>query len=255
MSFVSELRQLVRDNGVRWTVLFCVNRVSRALEQATDTRLSALERDRGLSGINTVARNRDLWNQYDWTDRGENWSPSPEWKQALIDDVMLAHLRDGQDVLELGPGAGRWTEVLQPRARQLTLVDLSERCLELCKERFAGAPNLRFVLSSGSDVSQVPDASIDFIWSFDVFVHISPADTESYLKEFRRVLRPGGCAVIHHPKRGRSEGGFRSGVTAELFIALLKKHDLQFVRQFDSWGPDHQYDVRLHGDAITVFAR
>jgi ubiquinone/menaquinone biosynthesis C-methylase UbiE len=251
----AEIRRLLRDNGPQWTALFCVNRAVRAIERATDLRLMRLEEMRALSGINTVARNRDLWNGYDWTASGENWTPSAEWKQALVDQVMLAYLPADADVLEIGPGAGRWTEILQPRARQLTLVDISTRCLELCQARFAAAQNIRYVLSAGAALPGVPDAGIDFIWSFDVFVHISPVDTEAYLKEFRRVLRPGGRAVIHHPKRGRVEGGYRSSMTAELFTALLKQHGLQFVRQFDSWGPAGEFDVRLHGDAITVFGR
>jgi len=254
-SFAGELRQFVRDNGVYWTVLFCLNRACRGLDKATEARMSALERQRGLSGINTVARNRDLWDGYDWTEKGENWSPSPEWKQALIDEVLLANLEDGGDVIEIGPGAGRWTDALQARARTLTLVDVSQTCLDMCRTKFTGAGNIRYLLSSGADLSGVEDGSVDFIWSFDVFVHVSPADTEGYLRDFRRVLRPGGRAVIHHAKRGRSEGGYRSSMTAELFIALLKKHDLQFLKQFDAWGPKGQFDVRLHGDAITVFGR
>ena len=202
-----------------------------------------------------MARNRALWNGYDWTEKGENWSPSPEWKQALIDEVLLPNLGIGQDLIEIGPGAGRWTAVLQSRARTLTLVDISPACLDICRQQFVGAANMRYVLSSGSNLVGVPDESIDFIWSFDVFVHISPVDTEGYLREFRRVLRPGGRVVIHHAKRGRSEGGFRSSMTAELFIALLKKHNLTFIRQLDSWGPDGQFDVKMHHDAITVFRR
>ena len=119
--------------------------------------MGALERQHGLSGINTVARNRDLWDGYDWTEKGENWSPSPEWKQALIDEVLLANLEDGQDVIEIGPGAGRWTDALQARARTLTLVDVSQTCLDMCRTQFASAGNMRYVLSSGSDLSDVPD--------------------------------------------------------------------------------------------------
>jgi SAM-dependent methyltransferase len=253
MGLTSELFQMLRNNGVQWTVLFCINRGGRAVEQLSDRRLMALERTRGLSGINTVARNRDLWSEYDWSDKGENWTLSEEWKRGLIDYVLLPQLADARDILEVGPGAGRWTEVLQPLARQLTVVDIAPRCLDMCRERFANASNIRYVLSRGAELSQVPDASIDFIWSFDVFVHISPADTDAYLAEFRRVLRPGGRAVIHHPKWGRAQGGFRSSMTGESFIALVKKHGLRFIRQFDSWGAAGEFDVRLHGDVITVF--
>ena len=40
-----------------------------------------------------------------------------------------------------------------------------------------------------------PDGSVDLIWCRDVLVHV--ADPEVALSEFRRVLRPGGHAVIY----------------------------------------------------------
>ena len=36
----------------------------------------------------TVAKNREIWNGYDWGGSGEEWSPSPEWKAQLIREVL-----------------------------------------------------------------------------------------------------------------------------------------------------------------------
>ena len=55
-----------------------------------------------------------------------------------------------------------------------------------------------------------PDASIDRIWSFDVFVHIQAIDIEAYVAQFARILRPGGTALIHHSKSGTFARGWRS---------------------------------------------
>ena len=44
----------------------------------------------------------------------------------------------------------------------------------------------------------VPDGSVDFVFSFDVFVHIKREVVEEYLKEFSRVLKVGGRGFIHH---------------------------------------------------------
>ena len=43
---------------------------------------------------------------------------------------------------------------------------------------------------SGSDLSGVGDGSIDAMWSFDVFVHVSPRDQAAYLQEIARGWRP-----------------------------------------------------------------
>ena len=66
---------------------------------------------RGWSG-NSAVENRDRWERWDWTSLGEEWSASPEWKQGLVDDVLLPNIPPGGTVLEIGPGGGRWSEVL-----------------------------------------------------------------------------------------------------------------------------------------------
>jgi hypothetical protein len=74
------------------------------------------------------------------------------------------------------------------------------------------------------------------------------------------VLARGGIAVIHHA-HGRNRGlvpsrsGRRSPMSQELFAALAMERSLQVECQFDSWGPDRQFDLSGYGDAITVCRR
>lgn len=228
-----------------------------------DRRLNA-EQERGVLGPahlgwgnHSVAENWSRWSGWDWSCRGEEWNASIEWKHALIEDVLKRWISAGVAILEIGPGAGRWTEVLASRAARLILVDVSERPLELCRQRFADASNIAYVLSSGSDLPTVLDCSVDAIWSFDVFVHIAPRDQAAYLTEIARVLAPGGVAVIHHAD-GRNRGvapsrkGWRAPMSRKLFAALATQRNLDVERQLDSWGPDGRYDLSGYGDAITV---
>jgi ubiquinone/menaquinone biosynthesis C-methylase UbiE len=201
--------------------------------------------------------NRERWTGWDWSSQGEEWTSSAEWKQALIDDVLLAWIGDGGVVLEIGPGAARWSAVLQPRVRRLILVDVSDRPLALCRERFAAAENVEYVLSSGNDLPGVADSSVDAIWSFDVFVHVAPEDQAAYLTEIARVLTPRGVAVIHHAD-GRNLGdlpsrsGWRSPMSRHLFAALAAERGLAVEEQIDAWGPDDRYDLSAYHDAISI---
>jgi ubiquinone/menaquinone biosynthesis C-methylase UbiE len=43
-----------------------------------------------------------------------------------------------------------------------------------------------------------------------VFVHINPTDIDAYLRDFRRILKPGGIGVVHHA--GGSYGSHASRV-------------------------------------------
>ena len=204
-----------------------------------------------------VADHRRYWADYDWSQRGEEWTASPEWKQTLIDDVLERWIPAGGAVLEIGPGAGRWSEVLLERSAEVVLVDVSEGPLELCRERFTGATNVEYVLSSGSDLPGVRESSIDAVWSFDVFVHLHPLDLAAYLGEISRVLRPGGVAVIHHAD-GRNRGelpsrlGWRSPMSRRLLAALAEERGLRVTAQFDSWGSNGAYDLGAFGDAVSV---
>jgi ubiquinone/menaquinone biosynthesis C-methylase UbiE len=224
------------------------------------------EQRRGVLGLahrrwrdNSASENRRRWSDYDWSGCGDEWNASPEWKQALIDDVLRRWIfRDGGGrVLEIGPGAGRWSEALLARASHLTLVDVSDTPLALCRQRFGDDPRISYVLSPGCDIPGVPDRSIDAVWSFDVFVHLAPQDQVGYLKEIARILVPGGVAVLHHAD-GRNRGelpsrsGWRSPMSRVLFATLVADHGLHVERQFSSWGPDDRYDLSAFADTITV---
>ncbi len=98
---------------------------------------------------------------------GEEWTASPEWKHGLIEDVLARWIPDGGVVLEIGPGAGVGRG-FSLRVRLGSLADVSERRLELCRERFEGDARTQYVLCAGSDLPGVQDGSIEAVWSFDV---------------------------------------------------------------------------------------
>lgn len=243
---------------------FARHTARRARWAVEDRRLTAEQRRVVLGpahlrwGDNSAVENRRRWSGYDWSGRGEEWNASPEWKQSLIEDVLERWIPAGAVVLEIGPGGGRWSQVLARRASRLVLVDVSERPLQLCREQLGGDTSVQYVLSSGSDLPGVKDGSIDAVWSFDVFVHVAPRDQAAYLAEIARVLAPGGVAVLHHAD-GRNRGqlpsrqGWRSPMSRDLFAALASERELRVERQFDSWGPEGRYDLSAYGDAITVF--
>lgn len=242
------------------------HRLRLLAERVVDWRLEREQRQGRLGPAhrgwraNTASENRKRWTDWDWRRRGEEWTASSEWKQALIDDVLIEHVPPGGTVLEIGPGGARWSTELHARAERLILVDVSERPLALCREVFASDANVEYALSSGSDLPGIPDSSVDAIWSFDVFVHVAPLDQAGYLNEAARVLRPGGVAVVHHAdgrNLGRlpSRGGWRSPMSRRLFATLAGERGLEVCAQLDSWGEGGRHDLSAYHDAITVCRR
>lgn len=254
--FFRKLKRLfdsLADNGVRWTIYFVVEERLRFLANALSVQKKKLEKRYALPGTNTIPRNYQTWQEYDWSKGGEEWNRSLEWKQSLIDEVLLKWITPGKTVLEIGPGGGRWTEALQGISTRLILVDLSDKCIEQCKNKFSGCTNIDYYVNDGSSLAFIPNSSVDFIWSFDVFVHINPRDTEKYIKEFARILRKRGRGIIHHGNKDGPHWWWRSSLTADRFSEMVNKSGLRLISQFDSWGSGEHRGLRY--DILEVFEK
>ena len=244
----------VRLNGIRWTSCFSARHFLSESLRFLENSMQNLERRFNLPGSNSVQENTLKWNNYRWEQGEDEWTISAEWKQSIIDHVILKYVDSGGNVLEVGPGFGRWTRKLVELSERLIVVDISEKCIDHCKKLFGGNTNIEFHLNDGGSLDFIIDDSVDFIWSFDVFVHIEPVDIERYLKEFRRILKKNGRVIIHHGIVGKTAHNWRSTLTLQIFTALLQKYNFSLTDQFSSWGEDDAFKVES-GDVISIFSR
>lgn len=207
----------------------------------------------------SVKKNSKVWNTYDWSKGGEEWVPEAElakgltriqWKSKLINEIMIKHIKRNSTILEIGPGAGRWTETLQPLAKNLIIADVSQKSIEICKKRFLLKNNVEYKLIENR-LDFIEDDVIDYIWSFAVFVHINPSDIERYIEDFSRILKPGGCAIIHHCGNYSDYNGVTSGwktyVGKKQFAKLVEKHGLKIIEQTRK--------LQRPGDIVSVFMK
>lgn len=242
---------LLRSNGVRWAMLALAERLK--LNNPKTRHLFELKR--GLPGYNTVAYNRMVWSEYDWSEGGEEWSDSAEWKAALVKRFIYPYASSHPVVLEIGPGAARWSTILANYSSGLHLADITDVTLNVCREKLAQFNHCHYHLITDETMSFLQDSSIDFVWSFDVFVHIAPEETLAYLKSLARVMSPGAVSVIHHPSEGNVKGGFRSSVTNDFFLNALDTNGLKVIEQTDAFGDANLFNVEHFRDMITVFTR
>jgi ubiquinone/menaquinone biosynthesis C-methylase UbiE len=94
------------------------------------------------------------------------------------------------DVLDVGTGTGLLLRSLPPAPWRLVGVDLAPAMLEIAR---AALPNARFELADAARLDFV-DASFDLVTCVTV-LHLVP-DATAAMREWRRVLRPGGRIVL-----------------------------------------------------------
>lgn len=160
----------------------------------------------------SVEDNREFWNaRYDWRQSGEEWSEpwgnsEAQWWGSLL--PRLHRFVPCEHVLEIAPGFGRWTAFLKDLCERLTVVDLSERCIKHCQERFASATNITYAVNDGKSLDAVADQSVDLAFSFDSLVHAEADVLEAYVGQLARKLKPNGVAFVHHSNARRYQRYF-----------------------------------------------
>ena len=116
------------------------------------------------------------------------------WRNLPFETVIPFDQLHDQDVLEIGVGHGTHAQLLAPRCKSFTGVDLTTAAVRMTAQRLRlfGLPG--GVLQMDAENLAFPDGSFDFVWSWGVVHHA--ADTRRVLNEVYRVLRQGGACTV-----------------------------------------------------------
>jgi SAM-dependent methyltransferase len=139
------------------------------------------------------------------------------------------------DVLEIGVGSGSHAGLIAPYARSFTGIDITEYAVTSTSERLRQAGLSSRILCMDAERMDFPDQSFDFIWSWGVIHH--SADTHRVVSEMRRVLRPGGQAVIMVYNRNWWNSYIMSGLGHGLLRGMwLRTRSLHQIMQLTTDG-------------------
>jgi SAM-dependent methyltransferase len=108
-------------------------------------------------------------------------------------EFALEHVHG--DVLEVGCGEGYGTALLAEAATSITGVDYDLATVEHARRLY---PQARFVHGNLAALP-VADASVDVLATLQVIEHVW--DHPQFVRECRRVLRPGGLLLVTTPNR------------------------------------------------------
>lgn len=119
-------------------------------------------------------------------DMERHYSPGRTWEATARG---LVHLLEPGDVLDIASGDGVLAELLAPRSKSITCLDISSRVVDAGKQRLKSFDNARFELG---DMHQLPvdDASFDTVLLMHALTYTD--QPQVVIDEACRVLRPSG---------------------------------------------------------------
>lgn len=134
---------------------------------------------------------------------GHRWGAEEFYQTGIKEtDSLMSYLASRgvgagrRRCLDFGCGVGRMSRTLAGYFDEVEGIDISPGMIELAR-RNVGKDNCRFQLLSNNDLSLFDDGHFDLIVSWLALFLNHPEDQKRYLREFLRLLSPGGCAVFH----------------------------------------------------------
>jgi len=124
-----------------------------------------------------------------------NWeSPAGKKRWQRRVEMLTAHLKPSDKVLELGCGTGYFTKEIVKTGAFVTAIDISPELLQIAKEEIK-ENNASFILENAYEMSFDAN-SFDSIVGSSVLHHL---EIEKAISEMFRVLKPGGPMYFTEP--------------------------------------------------------
>lgn len=138
--------------------------------------------------------------------RNRGWG-TEEFFQTGREEIaqVLAHIehlglaRPHRRALDFGSGVGRLTQALCEQVGCACGVDIAPSMIKQARQHNRYGERCEYVLNDADDLRCFSDASFDFIYSRRVLQHMHPDYSTRYVREFLRVLAPGGVAAFQVP--------------------------------------------------------
>jgi len=148
-------------------------------------------------------------------------------RKFLSDDIisLKKFIVRNDKVLDLGCGNGRLSELCAEIHIQYIGADISERLVQIAKAHY---PDFKFVTLSGDSTLPFEQDSFTKVFCLAVIHHIPGKDGRAkFLAEIKRVLKPGGLAVITAWQL-RSKPDIRRQLKLNTFLKVMGLNKLDF---------------------------
>jgi len=147
---------------------------------------------------------------------------------------LVQYVFPKERILDLGCGSGRLLEILEDKDIDYFGIDFSEKLIEIAKRNY---PSFKFQAANVLNLP-FPNNSFDKVFSIRVLMHIPSKEFQlQFLKEAKRVLKPGGLLILTawYLWRFRSKRNFLL-MLKNAFLKIIGKSKLDFGDALIPWG-------------------
>lgn len=134
------------------------------------------------------------WDRDEFFDTG-----AKEIEEVLAYVESLGISLNKGNALDFGCAVGRLTQALARHFDTVSGVDIAPSMIDLAHQFNRHGDRVNYYLNGADNLRIFADDSFDFIITMITLQHMEPRYARNYLKEFLRVLKPGGVLVFQLP--------------------------------------------------------
>lgn len=157
----------------------------------------------------TFGKMDPLWAVISWPEkRGGKWDVEELYRLGreevgrILDEVALLELPlRKQRALDFGCGVGRLSEALAAHFDRVTGLDIAPSMVDYARLHTRSGGRVEYLVNETDDLGRFKDGEFDFILSSITLQHVPQPFISGYLREFVRVLAPGGMLVFQLPAK------------------------------------------------------
>lgn len=118
------------------------------------------------------------------------------FERSVLPEIL--RLASKELCVDLGCGGGRYFRTAAPHFAALIGIDFSASNLKVAEAIASrdGLGNVSLMDASLDNIAGIQDASVDFVYSVAVFMHMPNETKSGAFRELARILKPDGIAIL-----------------------------------------------------------